>query len=67
MAKKEERFIRTYFQRDKYGTEVQIWVDRQTGVNYLFQFMCSLGGGLTPLLNQDGTPVITPIPNNNMK
>lgn len=40
----------------------EIWVDKETGVNYLF---CSSGsaGGLTPLLNRDGTPVISPIVN----
>ena len=39
-------------------TEVQIIVDRETGVNYLFVHRC-YGGGLTPLLDADGKPVIT--------
>ena len=57
MAKKEKRFEKTYSQ-DLGAT--QILVDKKTGVNYLF--VCSgYAGGLTPLLNRDGTPVITTV------
>ena len=58
MAKKEKRFLKTYTQ-DMGGA--QIWVDKTTGVNYLY-ISCGYGGGLTPLLNRDGTPVVTPVP-----
>ena len=58
MAKKEKRFVKTYSQ--EMGSAV-IYVDKQTGVNYLF-VQAGYAGGLTPLLNRDGTPVITPIP-----
>ena len=58
MAKKEKRFIKTYSQ-DLGG--VLILVDKQTGVNYLY-VSGGYGGGLTPLLNRDGTPVITTVP-----
>ncbi|MCI9507730.1 MAG: xylan 1,4-beta-xylosidase [Oscillospiraceae bacterium] len=37
---------------------VEIWVDTETGVNYLFH-RCGNAGGLTPLLDKDGKPVIT--------
>ena len=59
MAKKEERFANIYSQ----GTlsSVQILVDKETGVNYLFT-TSGYAGGLTVLLNRDGTPVVTPIP-----
>ena len=59
MAKKEERFVKVY--SENLGSEC-ILVDKKTGVNYLFS---SYGhaGGLTVLLNRDGTPVVTPIPN----
>ena len=40
---------------------MEIWVDKETGVNYLFQAN-GYAGGLTPLLNRDGTPVITTVP-----
>jgi hypothetical protein len=58
MAKKEERFIRIH--SENLGSET-ILVDKQTGVNYLF-VQSGYGGGLTPLLNADGTPIVTPIP-----
>jgi asparagine synthetase B (glutamine-hydrolysing) len=38
----------------------EIWVDKQTGVNYLYH-TAGNSGGLTPLLNRDGTPVITTV------
>jgi len=41
-------------QYERYG-EVNIIVDRKTGVNYLFV----RGGGVTPLLDADGKLVIT--------
>ena len=37
----------------------EIWVDRETGVNYLFHFS-GYAGGLTPLLDRDGKPLVTP-------
>jgi len=36
----------------------KIIVDSETGVNYLF-WAEGYAGGLTPLLNKDGTPIIT--------
>jgi hypothetical protein len=39
-----------------------IYVDKKTGVNYLF-IQSGYAGGLTPLLNADGSPITTPIPN----
>lgn len=61
MAKIEDRFVRTYAQGSGFGTRIEIWVDRQTGVNYMWQ-ASGYAGGLTPLLNRDGTPVITTVP-----
>ena len=55
MAKKEKRFEKVYSQ--EMGS-VTILVDKQTGVNYLFA-QSGYAGGLTPLLNADGTPVVT--------
>ncbi len=62
MAKEKERFV-TVYQKSTFGTETRVLVDRITGVNYLFFRISggSGGGGLTPLLNQDGKPVITAI------
>ena len=39
----------------------EIWVDRETGVNYLFH-QSGYAGGMTPLLDREGKPVVTPIP-----
>lgn len=58
MAKKEERFLRVH--SENFGSEM-ILVDKKTGVNYLF-VQSGYAGGLTPLLNPDGTPVVTSVP-----
>ena len=57
MASKENRFVKTYSQ----GVldVMEIWVDRETGVNYVFM-QSGYGGGLSPLLDRDGKPIITP-------
>lgn len=61
MAKKENRFIKVYSQSGGFsGNHMAIYVDKETGVNYLFT-QSGYAGGLTPLLNRDGTPVITPV------
>ena len=57
---KNERFERTYSQGTMNVTE--IWVDKETGVNYLYH-AAGYSGGLTPLLDRDGKPVISPIVN----
>ena len=58
MAKKKERFVKVY--SENLGCE-SILVDRQTGVNYLF-VQSGYAGGLTPLLDRSGNPIITPLP-----
>lgn len=55
MAKKD-RFIKTYSQGSL--TVSEIWVDRETGVNYFYHSVGS-GAGLTPLLDREGKPIIT--------
>ena len=56
MASKENRFVKNYSQ----GVldVMEIWVDRETGVNYLFHWNGS-AAGLTPLLDAEGKPVVT--------
>ena len=62
MAKKEKRFIKVYSDGGGFsGPATCILVDRQTGVNYVYA-SGSYGGGITPLLNRDGTPIVTPVP-----
>ena len=59
MAKKEARFVKTWSD-GAFGSN-EIWVDRQTGVNYLF-VQSGYAGGLTPLLDREGKPIISPVP-----
>ena len=54
----DRRFEEVYSQGTLTITE--IWVDRETGVNYLFH-ASGTAGGLTPLLDKDGRPVVTPV------
>ncbi len=61
MAKETDRFVRTYSQGGAFGTQIQIWVDKLTGVNYMVM-PSGYGMALTPLLNRDGTPVVTALP-----
>ena len=53
---KNERFEKIYSQGSINVTE--IWVDRETGVNYIFH-ACGSAGGMTPLLDREGKPVIS--------
>ena len=61
MAKKGERFIKVLDEGSAFGWQRTVFVDRQTGVNYLW-IASGYGGGLTPLLGADGHPVVTRIP-----
>ena len=54
---KYKRFEKTYSQD---GGAVKIWVDKETGVNYLY-LSGGYGGGLTVLLDKDGKPIVTSI------
>ena len=60
MNGKNDRFEKVYSQ----GTMnvMEIWVDRETGVNYVFHTSGN-AGGMTPLLDREGKPVISPIVN----
>ena len=58
--KKEKRFVKVSCD-GAFGSN-EIWVDRETGVNYLYH-AAGYGAGLTPLLGRDGKPVISPIEN----
>jgi hypothetical protein len=57
---KNERFEKIFSQGVANVTE--IWVDKETGVNYLFH-AGGYAGGMTPLLDRDGKPIISSIIN----
>lgn len=56
-----DRFLETYVQRGLMGPTFKVLVDRKTGVNYLFVQNGNQGAALTPLLDENGKPVVTPI------
>ena len=56
----DKRFKKVYSQGTVNVTE--IWVDQDTGVNYIFH-ASGEAGGLTPMLDRDGKPVISPVEN----
>lgn len=55
---KKEKFKKVYTQGTLNVTE--IWVDQETGVNYVFHYSNN-AGGLTPLLDREGKPVVSPV------
>ncbi len=59
MAKKK-RFVKILSESGLSGGN-EIWIDTQTGVNYLFH-ASGYAGGLTVLLDREGKPVISPLP-----
>lgn len=54
-----ERFELVHKEGSVFSTQRQIYVDRVTGVNYLF-IQSGYAGGMTPLLDREGKPVVTP-------
>lgn len=61
MTKKDERFVKVLDEGSAFGWQRTIWVDRQTGVNYLW-VASGNAGGQTPLLDPNGHPAVTRIP-----
>ena len=62
MAKKDERFVVTEKDGGAFSSkgDIRIIVDKQTGVNYMW-ITSGYAGGLTPLLDVTGKPIITKI------
>ena len=52
----EKRFVRIYKQ-ETLTTMLEIWMDRDTGVNYLYR-RNGYSGGMTVLVDRDGKPLI---------
>ena len=53
----EKRFEKVYSQG---AGSMQIWVDKETGVNYIYH-CAGYSGGLCPLYDKDGRIIVTPI------
>ena len=58
MARKEKRFVKIH--TDGAFANFEIWVDTETGVNYVV-YLNGNAGGITPLLDADGKVVVTPV------
>ena len=54
---KDKRFEKLYSQG---MGSIEIWVDKETGVNYIYR-QSGYSGGFTVLLDRDGKPVITSV------
>ena len=57
---KNNRFEKVYSQGAM--SVIEIWVDKETGVNYIFR-QSGYVGGMTPLLDRDGKPVVSTVTN----
>ena len=63
MARKEDRFVKVLVDNGGFTeNQMAIYVDRQTGVNYLFT-QAGYAGGLCVLVDREGKPIVTPVPN----
>lgn len=54
----DKRFEIKEFEGSVFTANFTIVVDKETGVNYLFA-KSGYGAGLTPLLDENGKPIIT--------
>ncbi len=62
MAKDNKRFVVTEKEGGAFTNLIQIIVDKKTGVNYMY-IQSGNSGGLTPLLDREGKPIITSVTN----
>lgn len=62
MAKREDRFVKTLVDGGGMSENyMAIYVDRKTGVNYLFSSYGN-AGGMCVLVDRDGKPIVSPLP-----
>ena len=57
MAKKEQRFIKVMEDGGFFNGANEVWVDTQTGVQYLYHAVGN-SGGLTLLVDAEGKPLL---------
>ena len=62
MAQKEDRFAKIVVDNGGFSDNyMAIYVDRKTGVNYLFT-QNGYAGGLCVLVDREGKPIVSPLP-----
>ncbi|MBE6775429.1 MAG: xylan 1,4-beta-xylosidase [Ruminococcaceae bacterium] len=59
---KDKRFVVTEKEGSAFTNLIQVIVDKKTGVNYMY-IQSGNSGGLTPLLDREGKPLITSVTN----
>ncbi len=52
----DKRFVKVYSQ-GSFNT-MEIWVDKETGINYIFR-QSGYAGGMTILMDKDGKPMVS--------
>ncbi|MBW9173413.1 hypothetical protein K2F43_19680 [Clostridium estertheticum] len=58
--KKENKRFKTVYEEGNMASRCKIIVDVETGINYLIN-IDGYAGGITPLLDKDGKPVVSSI------
>ncbi|WJE17143.1 DUF6440 family protein [Halobacillus sp. ACCC02827] len=58
--KENKRFDEKLIQTSQQGSMISIWVDRETGVNYIYTWSAQ-GCTLTPLLDKNGEVIVAQI------
>lgn len=48
------------FKESTFTAGTRVIVDKETGINYIFHYEGN-AGGMTPLLDRDGKPVVTAV------
>ena len=62
MVIKEDRFKKILVDGGGLSdSRMEVYVDRKTGVNYLFA-QAGYAGGLCVLVDRDGKPIVSPLP-----
>ena len=62
MVIKEDRFKKILVDSGGFSeNHMAIYVDRKTGVNYLFS-SCGNAGGLCVMVDREGKPIVSPLP-----
>ncbi len=61
MKKKEQKRFERVYDQSGWTANHQVWVDRETGVQYL-AVAIGQGAGVTPLLDADGKPLLYQAP-----